>query len=218
MSSAPRRSTTIRVGRFVSWASLVVPPLVVPCLATPNVAAAEPHTPEALPPPPVEDFRPRRAPSPEWDLGLLAGVCGAGRDQLWQATYFCGDVVADVLWGREREKNAAWGLSLDVGTKGFEDGRYGAALVGLLPLADPLVGQLELGGLAVSDGSGVSPGLSARLGLGLRALNQRGHYGHSHQLVLGMTHVPGDDSRAGTTLSIALRVDAFWFAMPFGRL
>ncbi|HSC88446.1 MAG TPA: hypothetical protein VLC09_14285 [Polyangiaceae bacterium] len=173
---------------------------------------------EPLPPVPVERLLPRAAPSPQWDVGLLAGVCGFGREQLWQSTYFCGDAVADLTWFRRRERESGLGLFANVGTMGFVDGRYGLGVVGLTSLGELFTGQLELGGLGVSDGSGLSPGLLGRLGFGLRSLNQRGHYGHSHQLALGVTHVPGDDPRAGTTLTIQLRVDAFWLAMPFGRL
>jgi len=171
-----------------------------------------------LPPVPVEDLRPRVAPLPQWDLGISAGVCGVGRAQIWQETRFCGGAIGDVTFLRRREPNGALGLYGSLFTTNFVDGRYGLGGLGLLPLGDLIVAQAAVGPYLHSDGLGVSPGVEGNLSFGLRSLNQRGHYGHAHALVLGVAHTPGSDTRSGTTLSLTLRIDAFWLAMPFARI
>lgn len=169
--------------------------------------------PPRLPPVPRAELSPR-VPTPQWDLGLLLGACGLGRDSFWEETYFCGGVTGDVTFLREREKEAGLGVYGSFFTVGFADTRSTVGLVGVVPLGSWLVADLGAGPYLHTDGSGASPGVEARLGLGPRVLNPTSHYGHFHALVLGVQHTPGDHSRASTTLSINFRLDAFWFALP----
>lgn len=183
-------------------------------------AAATPDAPVAqvkIPPVNREALRPR-APSPAWDLGWSLGAGGLGRDALFQTTEFYLSAHFDVSWLRHRETDLGLGLSFQVATLGFLDGRYATRGLLALPLNDWLIAEGELGPLLVSSGSGLAPGVSSSLALGLRALNPSAHYGMHHALVFGFEAVPGDSTEAGTALTLALRIDAVWVAVPFGIL
>lgn len=194
-------------------------------LHTPARAASrDPIGPETSPPPPgapshplpavpVEKLR-SRAPSPQWDTGLWAGVCTDLGARMPASPAFCGGAVADVSFLRARENQRALGAYAGVGTKAFQDARFALGLLTFMPLGDLFGAEVGVGATMRSDSGGVSPGIESKLSFGLRSLNQYGHYGHSHALVAGVEHIPGESSRAGTTLSLALRVDAFWFALP----
>lgn len=175
-----------------------------------------------LPPVPERELLPR-APSPDFDVGLVAGVCGLGQAQIWQATEFCGAILGDVFWLRLRERSAGLGFFASVGTAGFFDVRPSLGASAHLPLGDLLSLRLRAGGLAVLHSQGALPGLSASIELGLRALNYSGRYALTHALVLAWDQAfdsgsPSVDARAGSTVVIALRVDAFWLAAPVGLL
>lgn len=170
-----------------------------------------------LPPPDAEALGPR-APTPDWDVGVLAGVCGVGTTAVWQGTEFCGALLTDVLWLREKRQRVGLGLFALVGTAGFYDVR-----VSLGPSVHVPTGQVfslgaRMGPLLHAMGDGVAPGFSVAAEFGIRALNRGGHYALTHALVVGWDQSFGDGSRVGSALTLGLRIDGFWLAAPLGML
>lgn len=165
-----------------------------------------------LPPAPALPASP--APTPQWDIGILLGVCGVGRDELWQGTDFCGAVQADAFFFRRKSSDLGLGAYLELGTSGFFDTRLSGGVTALLPLSELLVVEGHVGPLLLAAGDGATAGLDAGLGIGLKGLNQSHFYSMTHSFSVGVQHAPGTLSRAGTTLLFRLRIDAFWLLLP----
>jgi hypothetical protein len=151
-------------------------------------------------------------------VGVLAGVCGVGTTSVWQATEFCGALIADVLWLRRTRASVGLGVYALAGTAGFFDFRAGTGVDLHLPLGQLFSGALRAGPLLHVMGDGAGPGWSLAAEFGVRALNQSGHYALTHTLVVAWDQSFGDGSRAGSALTIALRIDGFWLAAPVGLL
>lgn len=177
----------------------------------PPVASAGPSPAVPLHPVPVDQLRPA-APSPQWDLGLLAGLCLHAPPGAPESLHFCGKVLGDLSWLRRLPSHGGLGLSGSLGTRGFADFRLGVGGLAFFPLHPLVVVQAGAGPYLHTDAYGVSPGAEAHLSFGWRVLNQSGHYGHHHGVVLGVEHTPGESNRAGTTVSVSLRLDAFWLS------
>jgi hypothetical protein len=178
---------------------------------------AEPAGSDALPPAPREALWPR-APTPNWDVGLTAGVCGVGQTSVWQGTEFCGALLADVLWLRHTRQHVGLGAFAAASTAGFYDFRPSIGLSLHVPTSQLLSLGLRAGPLLHVMGDAALPGFTVQTEFGVRAHNHSGHYSLSHALVLGWDQSFGAGSRAGSCLTIALRVDAFWLAAPIGML
>lgn len=165
-------------------------------------------------PVPTDELRPH-APSPQWNTGLLLGVCGVGESELWEGTDFCAGALGEVHFFRRRYGDFGLGPYVQLGTSGFFDFR--ASLGGSLhvPLGKLSLGA-RLGGYLHTDGNGASPGAEGFLDLGLRNLNFTGRYALTHTLTVGLQVTPDDSTRRDTTLWIAARIDGFWLALPFG--
>ena len=172
---------------------------------------------EAPPPVPRQTLWPH-APTPDWDVGLTAGVCGVGQTAVWQGTEFCGALLLDVLWLRTTRKHVGLGAFAATGTAGFYDFRGSAGLSLHIPTGQLLSWGLRAGPLVHVMGDAALPGFTLQTEFGVRAHNHSGHYALSHALVLGWDQSFGDGSRAGSCLTIALRVDGFWLAAPIGML
>lgn len=169
-----------------------------------------------LPPVPRQELR-IRAPSPQWNLGLVAGACGVGQ-RLWEGTDFCGGLVADVLFLRRRPSDGGLGGYVQLASSGFADFRGSAGMTGMIPLGRIFTLSARVGGLAVTFAEGAAPGIEGYLEFGLRSLNFSAGYSLTHTLVIGLQHTPGEGSRAGTNIWLAARIDAFWLVAPFGML
>jgi hypothetical protein len=189
----------------------VAPAAVASAPTVPSVAVADP------PPAPPEALWPR-APTPDWDVGLVAGVCGVGQTAVWQGTEFCGAVLGDVLWLRKRRENFGLGVFAAASTAGFYDFRPSAGVSMHFPLGPVLSVGARAGPLVHVMGDAALPGFTLQAELGVRAHNHSGHYSLTHALVLGWDQSFGAGSRAGSALVIALRVDAFWLVAPVGML
>ena len=148
---------------------------------------------------------------PEWNAAARTSLCGLGaQGQVWRSTAFCGDLRADLLFGRDRNADFALGPYATIGTAKFSDVRFGAGLSLLLPTFSgdfPIV--LSAGGLSRN-------GRDARLGgeafFGLRSHNFHGAYAMASGFVLG-----GDralDNGHANTVYIGLQVDGLWIALP----
>src|SRR5688572_6835527 len=97
-------------------------------------------------PPPTADLYPR-APTPDWDIGVVAGVCGVGQTSVWQGTEFCGAFLADVLWLRHTRGHVGVGAFLQTGTAGFYDFRATTGLSLHVPVGQLLSAGLRAGPL-----------------------------------------------------------------------
>ena len=149
---------------------------------------------------------------PEWNVAAQGSLCRLGEhEKLWQKTGFCGGVRSDLLVGRERNADFAWGPYATLGTAKFSDARLGAGLSLLVPsLAGDFPVLLSAGALSRN---GSDARLSGQLFFGLRSHNFHGHYAMASGLVLG-----GDASLTDnreTTLYVGLQVDGLWLALPF---
>lgn len=169
-----------------------------------------------LPPLPVSELR-ARAPSPQWSSGLVLGACGVGTDGFWQATDFCGAVLAEAIFLRQRQADVGLGPYAQVGTSGFVDvrGSCGASLH--VPLGEIFHVASRVGPLLLYDGVAAG-GVEGFLELGVRGLNREGHYTMTHSVVVGVQQALGATARHGTTAWIGLRLDGFWLALPFALL
>ena len=149
---------------------------------------------------------------PEWNVAARASLCGLGeRAAVWQRTGFCGDFRGDLLLGRDRNADLAFGPYATLGTATFSDVRFGSGLSLLLPTFSgdfPLV--LSAGALSRN---ATDLRASGDLFFGLRSHNFHGSYAMASGLVLG-----GDSAFAGAranTLYVGLQVDGLWLALPF---
>lgn len=182
---------------------------------------ARPTAPErsVLPPPDVDSFR-VRAPSPQWDVGVVLGSGAIERQDSGFGGEFLGALELDVSGLRERFREVGLGGRLRVGTLGFKDFRASLAPLLTLPLSDPVALDLSFGPLLATSGQGPLVGFEGSLGVGLRSVNLKGHYAHVHTLVFGysQTFALGDMPPSEETIAIwaGLRVDGMWFVLPFG--
>lgn len=178
--------------------------------------AASPGEHPPIHPVPTEELRPH-APSPQWNTGLLLGVCGVGESSFWEGTDFCAGALGELHFFRRRYADFGFGPYAQIGTSGFFDFR--ASLGGSLhvPLGKLSLGA-RLGGYLHTDGNGASPGAEGFLDVGLRNLNFTGHYALTHTLSVGLQVTPDDSTRRDTTFWIAARIDGFWLALPFGMM
>ena len=149
---------------------------------------------------------------PEWNVAAQASLCGLGdHGRYWQKTGFCGKIRGDLLFGRERNADFAYGPYATIGSATFSDVRFGGGLSLLLPALEgdfPIV----LSGGALSR-NGHDARLSAEAFFGLRSHNFHGAYAMASGLVLG-----GDAAFAGghgNSLYVGLQVDGLWIALPF---
>ena len=148
--------------------------------------------------------------SPQGHVALRTSVCGAGDAALWQETRFCGGVVADVLFGRERNRDFGIGPFAEVSTAGFWDARYGGGLSALAPLTADFPLVLSLGAFGHET---QSVALGAHLFFGLRSYNFHGGYNFSAGLVASAYR---DLDQGGATLvSLGIELDALLVALPF---
>ncbi|HWZ89655.1 MAG TPA: hypothetical protein VNW92_12415 [Polyangiaceae bacterium] len=149
---------------------------------------------------------------PEWNVAAQTSLCGLGEHgKVWEKTGFCGAVRGDLLFGRERNADFAWGPYATLGTAKFSDARFGAGLSLLVPTFGgdfPVV--LSAGALSRN---GTDARVSGQLFFGLRSHNFHGAYAMASGFVLGGD--AGMTDNHGTTLYAGLQVDGLWLALPF---
>lgn len=174
-----------------------------------------------LQPPDTNAFR-MKAPSPQWDVGVLGGGSATERNDRGFGLEFWGALELDVSALRERWNELGLGGRLRAGTSGFKDARLSLAPVLILPIEDPVSLDVSFGPLLATSSAGMLAGFEGSLGIGLRSVNLKGHYAHVHTLVLGYSQTFALDSVPKSEESIAIwgaiRVDAMWFVLPFGMI
>jgi hypothetical protein len=107
---------------------------------------------------------------------------------------------------------------LSAATAGFYDFRPSAGISLHIPTGQLFAVGARFGPLVHVMGDAAAPGFVSAVEFGVRALNRSGHYALTHALVLGWDQSFGSGSRVGSAVTIALRVDGFWFAAPIGML
>lgn len=149
---------------------------------------------------------------PEWNVAAQTTLCGRGeRGKLWQKSAFCGGLGGDLLFGRNRNADFAFGPYAALGTAAFSDLRFGGGFRALVPSFGgdfPIV--LSAGALSRN---GDDLRLSGEAFFGLRSHNFHGSYAMASGLVLG-----GDSAISGSrsnTLYVGLQIDGLWLALPF---
>jgi len=149
---------------------------------------------------------------PEWNAAARGSLCGLGaQGKIWQKRAFCGALRADLLFGRDRNADFAWGPYATLGTAKFSDVRLGGGLSLLAPTFSGDFPVLFSIGGASRDLSDTR--LSGELFFGLRSHNFHGAYAMASGVVVG-----GDAALTGTrqnTLYLGLQIDGLWLALPF---
>ncbi len=148
---------------------------------------------------------------PEWNLAAQTSLCGLGTDRVWQKTGFCGNLRADLLFGRERNADYALGPYATFGTATFSDLRFGGGLSLLLPTLGGDFPILLSAGARSHNASDLR--LAGEAFFGLRSHNFHGNYVMASGIVLG-----GDTVLSGAqanTLYVGLQIDGLWLALPF---
>ena len=149
---------------------------------------------------------------PEWNLGAETSLCGRGEHgAVWKRTGFCGQLRGDVLFGRERNADFAWGPYATFGTATFSDVRFGGGLSLLLPTLGGDFPVVVSAGALSRNGSDLR--VSSEAFFGLRSHNFHGGYAMASGIVVG-----GDVAVSGgreNTLYVGLRIDGLWLALPF---
>jgi hypothetical protein len=152
--------------------------------------------------------------APQWNVGVVAGVCGAGEDrELWDHTCFYGGLRGDVLFARERNSDLGFGPYLEVATAGFDDLRVGLGPALLLPIHPYFPLGLSAGGYARNSEHGFEPGVAARLFFGSRSYNFHSTYGMAGGLLAGVDYGLGESKEILFVLGVQL--DGLVLALPF---
>jgi len=149
----------------------------------------------------------------EGGAGLINGVCGLGAPgRPWYATRWCGAVRGDVLFGRQRDGDAALGVSSSVGTASFEESTWTVGAAGLASLSRAWVGEVSVGPLWRRRGGDSGFGASAWLFLGRRRHNPWSAYSMAWGAALGYerSFFAVDSS----TLILGARLDGVLVAIP----
>jgi hypothetical protein len=155
-------------------------------------------------------FTGNAAASPQAHVALRTSVCGVGDDAVWDETRFCGGVVGDVLFGRERNQDFGIGPFAEVSTAGFWDARYGGGLSVLAPVTSTYPVVLSLGAFGHE---AESLALGGQVFFGLRSYNFHGSYNLAAGLVASVYRDLG--AERATLISLGVELDAVLFAMPF---
>ena len=149
---------------------------------------------------------------PEWNAAAQTTVCGrATQGKIWQNTAFCGELRADLLLGRGRNADFAFGPYVSFGSAAFSDVRLGAGLSSLIPTFGGDFPVVLSTGLQSRNADDLR--LSCQAFFGLRSHNFHGAYAMASGVVLG-----GDSAISGSrsnTLYVGLQVDGLWLALPF---
>lgn len=144
--------------------------------------------------------------APQLNVGVSPGVDWRPDSKL----AFDGSISADVLFGRTGDTSFGLGPRLELGTRAFDDSRWGAGISAQLP-TDPIAVVGSLQGLLQTNNGTFNPGVGARCLIGLRPYNHYGFYSAAFGLSLGVDHVFGET----TTVIAAVQVDGMWLSLPF---
>jgi hypothetical protein len=148
--------------------------------------------------------------APQSHVALRTSVCGAGDDAHWQDTRWCNGVVADVLFGRARNRDFGLGPYAEISTAGFWDARYGGGLSALLPVSSDFPLVLSLGAYGHETDS---LALGSSLFFGLRSHNFHGSYNFATGIVVSGYRDLGAEN--ASLITVGLELDALLIAMPF---
>lgn len=150
------------------------------------------------------------AATPQGHVAFRTSVCGAGDDALWRDTRWCNGVVADVLFGRERNRDFGLGPYAEISTAGFWDARYGGGVSALLPVTSDFPLLLSLGAYGHETDS---IALGSTVFFGLRSHNFHGSYNFATGVVVSGYRDLGADN--ASLVAVGLELDALLLAMPF---
>jgi hypothetical protein len=156
-------------------------------------------------------WAPGASASPEGRAGARASLCGVGDDgRLWRRTRPCFAVTGDLLFGRERNGDFAFGPFLELSTAGFWDARFGGGGSLLIPVHDtfPLIASAGVFAHELR-----AAALGGTLFFGPRSYNFHGRYGLAFGLFAGASVDLGD--RRETLVVVGADIDAFFLAAPF---
>jgi hypothetical protein len=137
-------------------------------------------------------------------------VCHQQRQGSEGRVAFCGAAHADVILGRQRERDFGVGPYLTLGTVAFDDLRGALGASFLVPTWDDLALVVSAGGL-LDDAGRV--GTDGSLFFGIRSYNFHGSYNFGAGIVLDVERTFGDEP--ATVLAAGLRVDGLALALPF---
>ena len=149
---------------------------------------------------------------PEWNVAAETSLCGRGeRGAVWKKTGFCGGFRGDLLFGRDRNADFAFGPYATLGTATFSDVRFGGGLSLLLPTLGGDFPIVISGGALSRNGSDMRA--SGEAFFGLRSHNFHGAYAMASGIVLGGDAAVSEGH--GNTLYLGLQIDGLWLALPF---
>lgn len=148
--------------------------------------------------------------APQWSAGVDPSVCLEQRDDGAGRVAFCGSAHADLILGRQRERDFGLGPYATVGTVAFDDLRGTLGASALVPTWEDLGLVISAGGLL--DDSGRA-GLEGSLFFGIRSYNFHGAYNFAGGVVLDVERTFG--AGPSTVVSLGLRVDGLALALPF---
>jgi hypothetical protein len=148
---------------------------------------------------------------PQGHVALRTAFCGAGENgEVWQETRFCGGVLADLLFLRERNHDFGFGPYLELNTAGFFDVRWGGGASVLVPAFENLPFVLQLGAYG-HELEAVA--LGASLFFGARSYNFSSAYNVAVGAFIGAYR--DLDSERASLLVAGFELDGFIVALPF---
>ncbi len=149
----------------------------------------------------------------EGGSGIINGVCGIGRSgDLWEATRWCGAVRGDLLFGRERDGEAALGVSSSLATASFEEATWTVGAAGLAPFTKRWVGELSVGPMARWRDGAAGAGVSTWAFVGSRRRNPWGRYSMAWSFAVGYEASFG--AVEASVLTVGIRLDGVVLALP----
>jgi len=150
---------------------------------------------------------------PQGSSGLTVGGAAIGQQgQFWDDAAFHLGARGDVLFGRERGSDAAYGPYVELGTLDFSRIELGGGASVLAPVHEDLPLVFSIGGLAAIDGDGAHPLGTASLFWGSRSYNYHSRYGMAAGLLVSARQ--GLSAPYETSLLIAAQLDFVALSLP----
>lgn len=153
--------------------------------------------------------------APQATAGLTIGVAGAGKNrEIWAESLFHLGLRGDVLFGRDKPFDFAFGPYLELNTHAFREAQLGAGISLLVPVIDylPLVFSVGAYGRKGDDVFGVEPGLSGQLFWGTRSYNFHANYVLAAGLIAQMRYGLGESKE--TSIVVGAQLDLAAMSLP----
>ncbi|HEY3497028.1 MAG TPA: hypothetical protein VGK73_20155 [Polyangiaceae bacterium] len=153
----------------------------------------------------------RAQAEPQGHVALRTAVCGSGEHgALWQESHFCGSVIGDLLFFRQRNRDFGFGPYLELTTAGFFDVRWGGGASLLIPILEDLPLVIELGGYGHELEAAA---LGGSVFWGARSYNFTSAYNVSVGAFISAYR--DLDERGANLLVAGFELDGFVVALPF---